>query len=137
MNPCTLSLTDAERKPEGNSDNNNMAYVMIASNQEKYKMHAHHAMSGIIRSSDPYFQDKAIQSVKNILEFVTPKAKSLQKQYYQHLDYCCKNQVSKRRFQIEVVEKLLDNFDYHAIKFEIEKIHTLCYSMNHDAQSLA
>jgi hypothetical protein len=55
MNPCTLSLTDGERKEEGEKDQNNMSYVIIASNQEKYKMHAHHAMSGLVRSTDPYF----------------------------------------------------------------------------------
>ena len=57
MNPCTQNLVDSQRKSDevSKSDWNNMAYVMIASNQEKYKMHAHHAMSGLIRSSESYF----------------------------------------------------------------------------------
>jgi hypothetical protein len=54
MNPCTLNMTDDQRKGDEN-DQNNMSYVIIASNQEKHKMHAHHAMSGLLRCTDPYF----------------------------------------------------------------------------------
>jgi hypothetical protein len=41
--------------PLTQNDDKNYAFVFLASNQEKYKMHNHHAMSGIIRSADPYF----------------------------------------------------------------------------------
>lgn len=54
MNPCVLNLTDTERKGD-EKDKNNMSYVIISSNQERHKMHAHHAMSGLVRSTDPYF----------------------------------------------------------------------------------
>jgi hypothetical protein len=38
---------------------------------------------------------------------------------------------------MEVTDLLLDSFDYHLLKIEIEKIHSLCYAMNHDQSSLA
>ena len=135
MNPCTQNLIDSQRKSEdaSKSDWNNMAYIMIASNQEKYKMHAHHAMSGLLRSQESYFQDTAVAAVKKIIEFISPKVKSLQKIYYDHLASSSKINDSKRKLQIKVTDILLSSFDYHAIKFEVDKIHTLSNSMSHDA----
>lgn len=100
-------------------------------------MHANLAMAGLIRSADTYFQDTAREAVKQMIGFMTPKAKSLQKGYYDHLAACAADpKISKRRFLIEVTNKMVSSTDYHCVKFEVEKIHTLCYSTHHDAAAL-
>ena len=61
----------------------------------------------------------------------------LQKVYYEHLAVCASDpSISKRRFLIEVTNIMVTGPIYHCIKFEIEKIHTLCYSSHHDAAGL-
>ena len=44
--------------------------------------------------------------------------------------------ISKRQFMIQATSKLMSLTDYHVIKFEVEKLHTLCYSSHHDAISM-
>jgi hypothetical protein len=71
------------------------------------------------------------------LNFLIPKAKKLQDIYYKLQQESLKDKTtSKRRFVIEATSKLMALSDYHTIKFEIEKIHTLCYSTHHDAAGM-
>lgn len=109
--------------------------VIQASNHEKYKKHTNVAISELIRSSDPYFQDTARQAVSEIITFLTPKAEFLQRKYYQYLEECTTGSeiMPKRHFQIEATERLIEYADYHIIKFEMDKLHTLCYSSHYDS----
>lgn len=104
---------------------------------EKYKKHSNLAMSELIRNADPHFQETTHQAVDQIIKFLKPKAEFLQKEYYKKLaEYSLDPSLSKRRFQLDVTEELMGHYDYHILKYEIDKLHTLCYSTHYDAASL-
>lgn len=71
------------------------------------------------------------------MNFLIPKAKKLQETYYTLQKESLKDKtVSKRQFVIQATNKLMSLSDYHVVKFEVEKLHTLCYSTHHDAVSM-
>ena len=135
IRPCTLPNINREITSNREEDCN-LAMVIQASNHEK--KHGNVALSELIRDTDPYFHETARNAVSEIIAFLTPKAEFLQKKYYEYLTECTTGTEirPKRHFQIEVTERLIEYADYHVIKFEIDKLHTLCYSSPYDSSSL-
>lgn len=107
MHPCTNDITSAERTGE-EKDSNNVSYIMLASNQEKNKLHANVAIAALIRTNDPYFFETCKSSVSAIIKHLIPKAKGLQKIYYDHLLECaCDPTISKQKFLVTVTNLVM------------------------------
>lgn len=57
------------------------------------------------------------------------KARVLQSQYYS-LMHGSKN---KRQFTLTAADKVANSPEYYSVRYEVEKLHTICFSSHYDA----
>lgn len=120
----------------GSADDAIKAMIIQSTNNEKYKKPTCSALVELVRNNDPYFLETAQSAVVDILKHVSECAAKLQTSYYRLLTECRTNKVPKRHFQIQVVEQMMELPEYHIVKFEVDKLASLCATPGYDGAPL-
>jgi hypothetical protein len=91
----------------------------------------------LLRNNDPYFLETAQRAVVEVIRYTKSKAQFLQERYFSFMAECSRDSgLPKRHFQIDAADMLASFPEYHLVKFELDKLHSLCYSSHFDAAAM-